>query len=120
VPDRGAKLDLAARTGADLVDLESAAFARAATAAGWRWLIVRGVSDELNDRLPPSLQSWVGHDGQAKWRSVVAGVIRRPTAIPALRRLQRSGQAGMFRAATVIDRMIDRDIAEQPQDHWRS
>src|SRR6267142_375293 len=53
-----AKRDWFKRTAANLVDLESAAFARAATRFNWKWAIVRGVSDDAHTSLPANIDQW--------------------------------------------------------------
>lgn len=41
---------------ADIIDMESAAFAPGATAAGWRWTILRGLSDNTENALPEAIK----------------------------------------------------------------
>jgi hypothetical protein len=67
---------LALRSGADLVDLESAAFAAIAEARGWRWGIVRGVSDDLDTPLPPPAAHWVNARGRTRSLRVALDLAR--------------------------------------------
>ncbi|MCZ6834136.1 MAG: hypothetical protein O7G85_00025, partial [Planctomycetota bacterium] len=55
-------------TGGMLIDLESVAFAYAATKFGWsRWGIVRGISDDFATLLPKGLEEWIDESGQTRW-----------------------------------------------------
>lgn len=57
------KARLAQRTGAQLVDMESHAFARAAERAGRSWAIIRGVSDGVDHHLPAGCDAWFTPQG---------------------------------------------------------
>ena len=100
------KRALAERSGADLVDLESAAFAEAASAAGRRWVIVRGVSDGLHDTLPEDIDEWVDEQGRTRTKAVIAAILRRPALVGEVRRLRADSIAAMTAVAAVIDSML--------------
>ncbi len=100
------KRALAERSGADLVDLESAAFAEAASAAGRRWAIVRGVSDGLHDTLPEDIDEWVDEQGRARTKAVIAAILRRPALVGEVRRLRADSIEAMNAVAGVIDSML--------------
>ncbi len=100
------KRALAERTGADLVDLESAAFAEAASAAGRRWAIVRGVSDGLHDALPEDIDEWVDEQGRTRTSAVIAAILRRPALVGEVRRLRADSIEAMNAVAGVIDSML--------------
>ncbi len=100
------KRALAQRSGADLVDLESAAFAEAASAAGRRWAIVRGVSDGLHDALPEAIDEWVDEQGRARTSAVIAAIVRRPALVSQVRRLRADSIGAMNAVAGVIDTML--------------
>ncbi len=102
-PDKHA---LAERSGADLVDLESAAFAEAASAAGRRWAIVRGVSDSLHDMLPEDIDEWVDAQGRTRTSAVIAAILRRPALVGEVRRLRADSIEAMNAVAEVIDSML--------------
>lgn len=97
---------LAQRSGADLVDLESAAFAEAASAAGRRWAIVRGVSDGLHDALPEDIDEWVDEQGRTRTSAVIAAILRRPALVGEVRRLRADSIEAMNAVAGVIDSML--------------
>ena len=71
-----AKRALAARSGADLVDMESRAFAECATQAGIPWAIVRGISDDATSPLPPEFAQFVDDRGETRLSRVLASVDR--------------------------------------------
>jgi adenosylhomocysteine nucleosidase len=66
VTEPEAKVALAAATGADAVDMESAAVARVATAAGRPFVAVRVVADGPADALPPNVEKLVTDDGRTR------------------------------------------------------
>jgi hypothetical protein len=102
-----AKRDWAKRTGADLVDRESAAFARAASERGWQWTIVRGVGDGPRTLLPEGIDAWVDDRGRTRvtavWRAVALG----RAGIRQLLGLRSDGVAALRAAAEIIRRMLD-------------
>ncbi|MCA9283638.1 MAG: hypothetical protein KDA22_00370 [Phycisphaerales bacterium] len=97
-----AKRALRARTGAAVVDLESFAFAQAAVERGFSWLVVRIVSDGLNDTLPPDIDAWVAPDGRTRLRVVLAHILRHPNDLPRLRRLAAAANSRAYRAAAAL------------------
>ncbi len=93
-------------TGADLVDLESAAFARAAAARGWQWGVVRGVSDSPRGALPPGVDDWVDDRGRTRLAPVLRAVAARRVRAADLRRLRDHSAAAMRAAAELIRSML--------------
>ncbi len=102
-----AKRAWAARSGADLVDLESAAFARVADENQWRWAIVRGVSDGPDTTLPADIDTWVDAGGRTRLGRVARAVLRGRVNLAGLMRLRADGTAAMAAAAAVIERMLE-------------
>jgi len=72
------KAALQARTDCDLVDLESGGFCEVATAFGWRFGVVRGVSDGADDELPAWMMRLVEVDGSL----ALGGLLRALAASP--------------------------------------
>ncbi len=72
------KSALANQTGADIVDMESSAFASAAQSAGRRWAIVRGISDGIEHSLPPGCDQWFNPQGGIRPVRAAADLIRSP------------------------------------------
>jgi nucleoside phosphorylase len=101
-----AKAELAARTGADMVDLESAAFASEAQRLGWNWLIVRGVSDGAEDSLPHEIDQWVDATGRTRPGAVALSLLRQPTLAPSLWQLARTSRAAMNNAARLAQSLL--------------
>lgn len=106
VTESAAKRALAQRTGADLVDIESAAFAAAASQSQRRWAVVRGVSDGVEDSLPDDIEDWIDERGRTKTAAVISAIVRRPALLGAVRRLRAQSAAAMDAAAQVIDSML--------------
>ena len=99
---RSHKDHLHQHTGADIVDQESVAFAAAAAAAGWRWGIVRGISDDLESSLPVESDRWIDAAGRTRVRSVLAALGGRPMLLPVLWRLGRRSNVAMRAVVEVI------------------
>jgi nucleoside phosphorylase len=114
VRSTAAKRDLGARTGADVVDLESAAFAEAAVQAGWRWGIVRGVSDDVGDELPHEIERMLGEAGAVRIGAVASALLRRPALGATLMRLRRAAAEAMEAAARELEALLERS-RDQPR-----
>jgi nucleoside phosphorylase len=96
------KRDLWNVHGAAGVDMETYHVARAAQAAGIRWVAVRAVIDPARTTLPASLASWDGEAGQA---ALLRRVARRPFEWPAYARLalaDRRARAALKRAVPAV------------------
>ncbi len=106
VTESAAKRALAQRTGADLVDMESAAFAAAASKSQRQWAVVRGVRDGVEDSLPDDIEDWIDERGRTKTAAVIGAIVRRPALLGAVRRLRAQSAAAMEAAAKVIDSML--------------
>lgn len=105
ISSRDARMGIAQRTGAHLVDLESFAFAKLATARGWRWGIVRGVSDDLDTRTPEDMERWIASDGRTRKLAVLAALARKPLMLRDLRCLHHNSKTALHRAAALIARL---------------
>jgi len=109
VASREARRAVADRDGADLVDMEGALFARHADAAGWRWAIVRGVSDGPARRTPRGMHRWTSAHGRTRVNRVIADLLCRPHDIPATIALARSSGQAMRAAAGICRELIEDD-----------
>jgi hypothetical protein len=116
--DRDAKQRFAAATGADLVDMESQAFAELAAQRRWRWAIVRGVSDSLEMALPRDINSWVDARGRSRPLRIVISIMRRPRDGATVLQLARHSASAMDQVARCINRLLDRlrDAPGPPPD----
>lgn len=101
-----AKRALAERSNADIVDLESANFAAAASACGCQWAIVRGISDCVTDSLPGDIDRWVDSKGSTVPSAVVGSILRKPAVLSDIRRMRSASIAAMEAASDIIRRMI--------------
>jgi adenosylhomocysteine nucleosidase len=72
-----------------VVDLESAALAHTAAAAGVPYLVLRAVSDGAEEALPPCLRRCQRPDGSIHQGKVALAALLSPTTIPQLLRLAR-------------------------------
>lgn len=103
-------------TGAGAVDMESHLAASAAARAGIPFAIVRTVSDPADHELPQSAKAGFRADGKADVGAVAAGLIRRPSELPALIRI--AGAAS--RACRALDYAAqaiagDQDLSFRPR-----
>ncbi len=94
-----AKASLHALSGADLVDLESAAFAECATARGVEWAVIRAVSDGPLESLPSGCTAWIDTGGRTRTLVAIAANLLRPWRIPAVARLASTARRGLESAA---------------------
>ena len=86
---------LRASSGADLVDCESEAFVAAAEQRGWRWAIIRGVSDGMNEELPYEMLQWIDARGRTRFVAAGLALAGRPKMIPAVMRIARQSQSAL-------------------------
>ncbi len=102
-----AKRTLRDRTGADVVDMESHAFARAASARQQPFTVIRGVSDGPEDVLPDGLERLIHPDGRTNWGQALRLVLRRPAMVSTLRSLGRQSDAAMAAIAPLLTLLLD-------------
>lgn len=69
--------------GAVAVDMESHIAARVAAAHGLPFLILRVVSDRVDDEMPPAVLVSMGPKGRTDYARVAASLVRHPRQIPA-------------------------------------
>ncbi len=111
-----AKAELARMVGADdrepaAVDMESAAWSRAAAARGIPFLAVRAISDRFDEDLPSYLADCVGADGGIRRGAVVRQALAHPATIPALWRMRRRVGAAVAVLAEFLRTLLAADIA---------
>jgi adenosylhomocysteine nucleosidase len=87
------KAALFAASGADAIDLESGAVARAAIAHGIPFAVLRAVADPAGRTLPPAALIALNRSGQIGFLRVLASVLRHPGQIPPLLALARHAAA---------------------------
>lgn len=91
---------------ASLVDCESHAFADAVSALGWRWTIVRGVSDHPHQALPKKCETWVNEDGTPRVGRVMKDLARRPFMLGELLSLRSRTSEALDSAGERLARML--------------
>jgi adenosylhomocysteine nucleosidase len=97
IASRGDKQAAFAATGAQAVDMESGALARAARRAGLPWAVLRVICDPAERDLPPAALAALSVSGAiAGWR-IARSILANPAQIPALIRL--GGDAAQARRA---------------------
>ncbi|MCH8824640.1 MAG: hypothetical protein IH984_14165 [Planctomycetes bacterium] len=100
------KRALAERSGADIVDLESAGFAAAASVNTCHWAIVRGISDCVDDSLPEDIDQWVDSKGSTKPSAVVASILRKPALLGDIRKMRSASITAMQAVSDIIKLMM--------------
>jgi adenosylhomocysteine nucleosidase len=89
------------------VDMESAAWARAAAAAGVPFLVVRAISDLADEELPGYLLRCVGKDGGIRRSAVIRHALAHPSSVPALLRSRRRvAECGRRLAVFLLDALF--------------
>ncbi len=88
------------------VDMESAAWARAAAERGVPFLIARAVSDTAEEELPEYLSRCVGSDGRLRRAAVVRSALAHPTTISTLARMRRRLRAGSERLSRLLEDLL--------------
>ncbi len=89
----GHKSDLFHETGTVAVDMESHSVAKVAADAGIPFLVVRSISDNALSRIPKSIFGALAPDGSRRPGRVILNLMKRPTDLPGLLRLQRGSAA---------------------------
>lgn len=106
------KHELAARSGAALVDTESHAFAAWADGsggAGVRWAVIRGVSDGPDEPLPREVTGWIDARGRVRVVRPLLDVIRRPRLAPAVLALSERADAALHAAGERLRALLARE-----------
>ena len=92
VNSRPARRALNLHLGCSIVDMESLAFARAARELDWTFGMVRGISDGLDETLPPGCDQWVDHRGRPARGAIAASILRTPSLVGRMRIMKRTGE----------------------------
>jgi len=89
------KRELARRTGAFAVDMESGAVARVALEHGVPFIVVRAIADPAGRSLPPALDGVVAPDGRTRIGRLALNLARAPGQFGDLIRLSLDSRAGL-------------------------
>lgn len=105
-----AKQDLAARTGAIAVDMESLAVAEVCRERKVRFIAVRGISDDCSADLPSEVLSVLGGTGSIRAGAVVGALWKRPSSYKDLWRLRQNAVLAAERMALFLVSMLKQMI----------
>jgi adenosylhomocysteine nucleosidase len=89
-----------------VVDMESAAWARASASRGIPFLALRAVSDSFEEDLPAFLSSCLTPEGSVDRAAVARRLLLRPAALPALLRMRRRVREGAEALALFLERLL--------------
>lgn len=109
------KRDIAARTGALAVDMESLTVAEVCRERKVKFLAVRAITDDCSADLPPEVLSLLGGTGTIRAGAVVGALWKRPSSYKAMWELRQnahlaSDRLGMFLAALIRQMIVPRDL----------
>ncbi|HUM01687.1 MAG TPA: hypothetical protein VL084_05335 [Thermoanaerobaculia bacterium] len=93
-----------------VVDMESAAWARAATSRGVPYAILRAVSDTFDEELPAFLSSCMAADGSVGRAAVARRLVLHPSALPQLLRVRRRVRDGAGALGLFLERLLPEKI----------
>lgn len=98
------KKQLARRSGAVAVDMESAAIGQVASQAGIPFMVIRAIADTADEALPPCIVNMISDKKQIQTGHILSTLIGQPWQWPSMIRL------GLhFRAATHTLRVVSKD-----------
>ena len=100
------KAQLRERTGADVVDMETAGVAAECADRSIRLVSIRVVSDEAGVDLPPEILSMIGPTGSFRLGAAMGALWRRPASIKELWGLREKAIEAADRLADVVEAII--------------
>lgn len=103
------------RTGASLVDMESGAFAAAATVRGWKWGVVRGVSDRADHGVDQWLIDILKVDGSVDAPALLRAICASPRRLAMMVAINRFASATLAAVAREIDALLRTRHTEVPR-----
>jgi adenosylhomocysteine nucleosidase len=100
------KAELRRTTGADAVEMESAAFVEVCGARGISFAMVRAISDTAHDTLPLDFNELSNPDLSLNFGKLAWTIAKSPGKIPALLRLQKNSNRAAGRLAEVLIKVL--------------
>jgi adenosylhomocysteine nucleosidase len=88
------------------VDMESAAWARAAAGHGVAYLVIRAISDDAFEELPGYLSRCMDEDGGIRRSAVAMRALTQPSTIPTLLQMRRRVKDGAERLAAFVEHLV--------------
>jgi adenosylhomocysteine nucleosidase len=101
------KSQLFAATGAAAVDMESDVVRDFANDLGLPLIILRAISDRADEGLDAIVETFVNADGRTTPLRILLGLIRRPSLIGQLIRLQRNSTEALMRLSEVMRTLLE-------------
>ena len=101
-----AKAALFASSGAAAVDMESATIVARAARSGYPALVVRAISDDSRQSLPPELVGLVDSEGRLRVARALALTVTRPMTLPSVLELGRRTRRALRAVARVLAGLI--------------
>ena len=101
-----AKASLFARSGAVAVDMESAVIAARAAQSGYPALVVRAVSDDAGQSLPPELTRLVTQEGRLRLAGALALSVTRPSMLAGAFELRQQTRQALRAVARMLAALI--------------
>jgi len=108
VVGEAARESAAERSGAAMVDMECGPFARVASACGWRWGVLRGISDDASVELPEEVMRWLRPDGGTNWLPLAADLITKPRLWSPVRRMVRHASLALHSVSAGLPPLLGR------------
>jgi adenosylhomocysteine nucleosidase len=96
------KADLRAKSGADVVDMETSAIAALSEERGVKFLAVRVISDEAGVDLPPEILAIVGPTGGLRLGATIGALWKRPSSVKDLLTLRQHANDAANRLAEFL------------------
>jgi adenosylhomocysteine nucleosidase len=93
-----------------VVDMESAAWARAAAGRGVPYVILRAVSDTFEEELPGFLSSCLSAEGSVDRAAVARRLLVRPGALPVLLKARERVREGAGRVGLFLEKLLSEKI----------
>lgn len=96
------KAELRAKTGADVVDMETSSVAALCEERGVKFLSVRAISDEAGVDLPPEILAIVGPTGGVRIGATIGALWKRPSSVKDLLGLRQHATEAAERLAAFL------------------
>jgi nucleoside phosphorylase len=91
-----------ADTQSDLVDMEAMAFAQIAKKKGWKWGVVKGISDASDQELPSLVEKMATTKGRPHIWQMAWAMASHPQQLPALLTLGRNARRALDSVAACL------------------
>lgn len=107
------KRELAAATDADYGDTESFWFAQTCADNDVPWAVIRAVSDDVDEILPPAVLKWTTPEGKTDPAQVIKDMFRHPSLIGKAMRLGSKSKHAMGLIAAELDKVLPHVVGKR-------